>query len=124
LEKYSIKEVSERLNISPYTLRYYEKERVIAEVSRNSQGIREYDENDVNWLEFVNCFKETGMSLADIKTIVSLSIGPDSSKTISQRKAILLNHRVKVLERIEEMQKNLAKVDYKISHYERMEKEN
>lgn len=123
MQKYSIKEVSEKLNISAYTLRFYEKERVISEVARNAQGVREYNENDLNWLEFVNCFKETGMSLSDIKKIVSLSIGEDSDKTISIRKEILLNHRKIVVQRIEEMQKNLAKVDGKINHYNKMEEE-
>lgn len=123
MAKYSIKEVSERLNISPYTLRFYEKERVISKVGRNSQGVREYDENDVSWLEFVNCFKETGMSLADIKRIVELSSVENSHTTISTRKEILLNHRKNVLEHIAAMQKNLAKVDLKIKHLEALEKE-
>lgn len=123
MAKYSIKEVSQRLNISPYTLRFYEKESVISKVSRNSQGVREYDENDVSWLEFVNCFKETGMSLADIKKIVELSSAPNSHTTITERKEILLNHRKNVIAHMEAMQKNLAKVDQKIKHLEELEKE-
>lgn len=121
MAKYSIKEVSERLNISPYTLRYYEKESVISKVQRNAQGIREYDEHDVGWLEFVNCFKETGMSLADIKKIMALSIGEDTHQSISTRIEILQNHRKTVLEHMAAIEKNLAKVDMKISHLEELE---
>lgn len=119
---YSIKEASEKLNISPHTLRYYEKEKVILSVNRNKNGVRRYSEHDINWLEFVNCFKETGMSLADIKRIVELSSGKNSDENIPRRLEILKNHKKKVLEKMDEMQKNLEKVNKKIQIYEEMTK--
>jgi DNA-binding transcriptional MerR regulator len=114
---YSIKEASEKLNMSAHTLRYYEKEKVILTIPRNKNGVRQYSDNDINWLELVNCFKETGMSLADIKRIVELSIGPNSDKNIPKRKDILIAHRKNVVVKINEMQKNLQKVDGKIAYY-------
>ena len=118
---YSIKEVSEKINISVYTLRYYEKEKVILEIPRNKNGIRQYRESDINWLELVNCFKETGMSLADIKKIVDLSNGEDNNEKIKKRKDILVKHRESVLEQIKTMEMNLKKVDSKIEYYNNLD---
>lgn len=119
---YSIKEASERLNISPHTLRYYEKEKVILTIPRNKHGVRRYRESDINWLELVNCFKETGMSLADIKRIVDLSSGEDNIDKIRKRKAIMIEHRANVIEQIKAMEKNLKKVDSKIEYYNTLDK--
>jgi DNA-binding transcriptional MerR regulator len=118
---YSIKEVSEKLNISAHTLRYYEKEKVILTIPRNKNGVRQYRESDITWLELVNCFKETGMSLADIKQIVNLSSGEDNLEKIGKRKNILIQHRERVLEQIKAMEKNLKKVDRKIDYYNKLD---
>ena len=50
---YSIKEVSERFTLSPYTLRYYEKEGLLPPVQRDSNGIRMYNDVDLEWLQIV-----------------------------------------------------------------------
>ena len=39
---YTIKEVAEKLNISQYTLRYYDKEGLIPYLKREKNGIRRY----------------------------------------------------------------------------------
>lgn len=47
----TIKEVSEKYNISQDTLRYYERVKVIPEVTRTAVGIRNYQEEDLKWVE-------------------------------------------------------------------------
>ena len=47
----TIKEVCEKYNLSPDTLRYYERVGVIPEVTRTSGGIRDYQEVDIGWVE-------------------------------------------------------------------------
>ena len=44
----TIKEVSNMLNISQDTLRYYEKVGVIPPVPRTKSGIRNYGEEEIN----------------------------------------------------------------------------
>lgn len=115
---YTIKQVSEKLNISAYTLRYYEKEKVIANITRDDCGNRLYGENDISWIETVKCLKETGMKLSDIKRIVELSCEEDSDRNIPERREILLNHRKQVVKQIEDMEKSLYKIDEKIAFYD------
>ena len=42
----TIKEVCEKYNLTPDTLRYYERVGVIPEVTRTAGGIRDYQEED------------------------------------------------------------------------------
>lgn len=51
----TIKEVSEKYDISQDTLRYYERIGMIPPVTRTSSGIRDYQESDLGWVEHVIC---------------------------------------------------------------------
>jgi DNA-binding transcriptional MerR regulator len=115
---YTIKQVSEKLNISAYTLRYYEKEKVIANITRDDYGNRLYGENDISWIETVKCLKETGMKLSDIKKIVELSCQEESDRNVPERREILLKHRDQVVKQIEDMKNSLSKIDIKIAFYD------
>ena len=47
----TIKEVAEKYDITPDTLRYYERIKMIPEVTRTAGGIRDYQESDLQWVE-------------------------------------------------------------------------
>ena len=49
----TIKEVSQKYNISQDTLRYYERVGMIPKVTRTASGIRDYQESDLSWVELV-----------------------------------------------------------------------
>ena len=51
----TIKEVCEKFDITPDTLRYYERVGVIPEVHRTKGGIRDYTDEDVAWVENAIC---------------------------------------------------------------------
>ena len=48
-----IKEVSALTGIKAHTLRYYENIGLINNITRDSNGRREYSENDIKWIEFL-----------------------------------------------------------------------
>ncbi len=64
---YSINEISKLTDLSKYTLRYYEKEKLIPLIKRDSSGHRIYNEKDLEWIEFLINIKQTGMSIEDIR---------------------------------------------------------
>lgn len=49
----TIAEVSEKYAVSQDTLRYYERIGLIPRVNRNKSGIRDYSEDDCNWVQFI-----------------------------------------------------------------------
>lgn len=116
----SIQEASARLGISKHALRYYEKEGIIPPVERDGNGNRVYAESDMQWLELVCCFRDTGMPLSDVKRIVTLSRVDNHEETLDERLGILLAHREVVIAKIEEMKQHLGKIEKKINYYEAM----
>lgn len=112
---HTIKKVSEITNISPYTIRYYDKEGLLPFVSRTESGIRKFSDTDLEWLKLITCLKNTGMHIKDIKQYIDwYIIGMD---TFDNRKNLLLEHRKTVLKQMEELQFNLDKINKKIEYY-------
>lgn len=111
---YTIKQVSERTNLSAHVLRYYEKEGLLS-ITRSKSGIRHYSEDDLEWLGLICCLKNTGMSIKQIKGFVALSIEGDA--TLKQRCEMLIEHKKNVESQIREMHKYLEKVSHKIAYF-------
>ena len=60
----TIKEVSEKYNISADTIRYYERIGLLPPIPRKANGIRDFDEVSCNWIEFVKCMRNAGVQLS------------------------------------------------------------
>ena len=109
---YSMKQVSEKMKIPEYTLRYYEKEGLLPAIRRSRGGIRRFTEEDLEWLGLVFCLKGTGMPIKRIREFIELSGQGD--QTLPQRCEILLAHKRDVENRIASMKTQLDKVNQKI----------
>ena len=109
---YSIKQVSDKMNMPAYTLRYYEKEGLLPSIRRSRGGIRRFTEEDLDWLGLICCLKSTGMPIKRIKEFVDLSRQGD--QTLPQRCDILMEHKKSVENHIASMEKQLEKVNHKI----------
>ena len=114
--KYTIKEVSEIIGISAYTLRYYDKEGLLANVERDKNGIRLFNEKNLQWIYLIQCLRKTNMPLKDIKHYISLAKLGDSS--VKERLDIIEKQKQATLEKIEEMRKQAEILDQKMSYYE------
>ena len=111
-----IAEVSERYGISTDTLRYYERIRLIPPVNRNDSGIRNYSELDMKRVEFIKCMRSAGLTIEVLIEYFRLVQQGDS--TIEARKEILKQQRMHLAAKMEELQKTLDLLDYKIALYE------
>lgn len=112
---YSIQDVSKKTGLSAHTLRYYEKEGLITGVERSAGGFRQYTDEDLEAIGLVCCLKNTGMSLQEILRFVELTRIGD--QTLKERVELLREHRENVIRRIEEMQKYLDKVTWKLDYF-------
>ena len=112
---YSIQEVSKRTGLSAHTLRYYEKEGLISSVERTQGGFRQYSDEDMEALGLICCLKNTGMSLQEITRFVALT--QEGDRTLKERVEMLRTHRENVIRRLEEMQKHLDKVTWKLNYF-------
>jgi DNA-binding transcriptional MerR regulator len=112
----TISEVSHKFDISMDTLRYYERIGLLQKVKRSDSGIRDYTEEDCNWVEFIKCMRNAGLPIEVLIEYVALFQQGDS--TIEARKELFKEQRRLLIERMKEMQKTLERLDYKIAKYE------
>jgi DNA-binding transcriptional MerR regulator len=84
-----ISEVARRSGVPPKTLRYYE-EIGLLRPERTPSGYREYDERIFDRLAFIRSAQALGLSLAEIRGIVSLR---DNGETPCAHVAQLLKDR-------------------------------
>lgn len=117
---YTVGETAKILNLSPSTLRYYDKEGLLPFVERSSGGIRMFQEKDFSWLFIIECLKKSGLSIKDIKHYIDLSLKGD--ETINERLEIFQNQRKKVVRQMAELQETLDTLDYKCWYYETAKK--
>lgn len=110
---YTVKQVKEMTGISPYTLRFYEKEGVLPQVERDANGVRIYRDINIDWINTVQALRSTGLSLEEIKHYTELYMRGD--ETLQQRKEILTEQRGKVEDQISHLIKILEKLNYKLA---------
>ena len=113
----SIKEAAEKFNITPYTLRYYEREGLIPSVQRNESGRRTYTEADLGWLQMVCCMRATGMSISYIKKYIDLCTS--DKDTLEEKRNIMLEQKEKIEEEIKKYTDLLRLVDMKLDYYDK-----
>ena len=112
----TISEVSEKYGLPVDTLRYYEKAGLIPPVNRKESGVRDYTEQDCGWVEFIKCMRSAGLSIETLTQYVALY--RKGNRTLQKRKNLLIAERDRLKQHIEEMQKPLERLNYKISVYE------
>ncbi|MFI6900635.1 MerR family transcriptional regulator [Nonomuraea sp. NPDC050394] len=110
----TIVEVADLLDISPHTLRYYERAGLV-EVARDGNGHRVYDERAVRRLVFLTRMRLSGMPMRDLQHYVALV--DDGAETVPERLDMLLEHRDTIRRRIRELTLSLTAVEYKIATY-------
>ncbi len=112
----TIKEVSEKFGISQDTLRYYERVGMIPPVTRTSSGIRNYQQEDISWVELAICMRSAGLPIEAMIEYVKLAQEGDS--TFPARLQLLEDQREVLLEQREKIDATLNRLNYKIGRYE------
>ena len=115
-ETVTIKEVSQKYNISSDTLRYYERVGMIPPVTRTAGGIRDYSESDFGWVELALCMRGAGLPVEAMIEYVKLCQQGDS--TIEARMLLLKEQMETLLEQKAQIESTIKRLDFKISRYE------
>ncbi len=79
-----------RTDLTAVTLRYYERVGLFPSIKRKNGGVRDYSEEDIEWIEFIKCMRSAGLSVESlIEYTYLLSTGyrnPDSPQTTIDRR--------------------------------------
>ena len=96
-----IGELSERTGVSTRTIRYYESIGLLPAVSRTPSGYRAYDAEAVERLRFVRDAQATGLTLAEIGSVLEMKDA--GARTCEHTRRLLRRHLADVDERIRQL---------------------
>ncbi len=112
----TIKEVAEKYDISADTLRYYERVGMIQKVTRRPNGIRDYQESDLGWVELAICMRSAGLPIEVMIEYVKLY--KEGDNTIPARLELLQEQMNALKEQKAQIESTVERLAYKISKYE------
>ncbi|WP_145132940.1 MerR family transcriptional regulator [Paenibacillus sp. Y412MC10] len=115
MKTFSISEAAKQLNLTIYTLRYYDKEGLLPFVERTASGTRLFKESDIEALKVIECLKTTGMPIKEIKNFINWC--SEGDKTLKQRYDMFLERKAVVEAQMEELKKTMEVIEHKCFYY-------
>lgn len=115
-EMYTIGDAAEKLGMPASTIRFYEKNGLVPNMRRTGSGIRLFDDEDLEWMRFVERLKASGMPIKEIRRFVELYQQGDA--TIAERRRIIHERRKVVERRIAELELARDFIEYKCWFYD------
>ena len=112
---YSIGDIARKIGLTPSTLRYYDKEGLLPFVDRTETGIRRFKDSDMEWFSIIECLKNTGMSIKEIKTFIDWCMEGDAS--LDKRYQMFLERKKETEKQIKLLQNSLDIINYKCWYY-------
>ncbi|MBD2763127.1 MerR family transcriptional regulator [Kocuria sp. cx-116] len=113
---YTIGETAELLGVPASTMRYYDKEGLLPELSRGAGGRRVFADKDLEALKVIDCLKQSGLHISEIRQFMQWYQQGD--ETLEQRRALFQNCRASLIEQMKQLQRTLEIVEYKCWYYE------
>lgn len=113
---YTIKKVSEMTGLSIPTIRYYDKEGLLPDLQRKESGYRIFSDQDLEAIDLIECFKESGLTIREIRHFMSLVRQGDV--TLDERLAIYQMHIARLEEKLAAVQNALEHSRRTLAFYE------
>ena len=112
---YTIGQVSEMFHLPISTLRYYDKEGFFPNLERKG-NIRYFSDNELEAIRIIECLKQSGLEIKDIKQFFEWVTEGSSSST--KRKELFEHRKAAVKEEIKQLEKTLAMLEFKCWYYD------
>lgn len=112
----TISEVSEKYGLTADTLRYYERIGLLPRVARKANGVRDYQQEDCQMIGFIKCLRGAGMPVDLL--IQYFGLVKQGDATTRQRLEMLKSQREVLLNKRQDLEETLTRLEYKISLYD------
>lgn len=112
--EYTIGQVAKLTGLSISTIRYYDKEGLLNGINRKS-GIRSFNDKDLNTIRVIECLKNSGMLIKEIRDFMKLCEEGDSS--LNERYNFFLDQEKKVQDKIKSLNQTLKLIKFKQWYY-------
>lgn len=113
---YTMKETCARTGLSYETLKFYCSQGLVPNVKRDGQNHRVFDDRDIAWLNSLNCLKNCGMGIGEMKQYLALCL--EGEPSIPDRKAMLLARRQALESERRRIDEAIAYIDRKQQYYD------
>src|SRR6266704_573222 len=91
-------QVARQAGVNIETLRFYERQGILAEPPRRASGYREYPPETVSRVQFIKRAQELGFSLREIKELLDLTTVPRAKsgrvRQLAQAKVAEIDHKI------------------------------
>lgn len=110
---YRIGQLAKLANVTPDTIRYYEKQQMMDHEVRTQGGFRLYNDSDLQRLKFIRYGRHLGFTLEAIRELLSIRVDPEhhtceESKSIVQKR---LDEVAAMLKELKHMQRSLKRLN-------------
>lgn len=103
----TIGKIAKLAGVGIETVRFYEREGLVAEPPRRESGYRQYPEETVHRLRFIRRAKDIGFTLKEIKEMLDLRVDMssratcDAARRLAEEKIADVRGKIRTLRRIE-----------------------
>jgi DNA-binding transcriptional MerR regulator len=105
MNSFLIGDISKMYGISQDTLRYYYKAGLLPFVKKNQAGRRVFTEDDLGYIEVIDCLKRSGIPVKEIAKFMDWCVEGD--KTLPQRYAFMVEQEAALERKIQDLQAQL-----------------
>lgn len=112
---YTIGEVSKKFNIPASTLRYYDKMGLFPNLDKSVANIRQFSHDDLLTIQTIECLKNSGLQIAEIKEYIQLCT--EGNSTLQKRQELFETSQKRVEEQMKNLQDTLNMLKMKTHYY-------
>ena len=116
MKSFLIGDISKMYGISQDTLRYYDKAGLLPFVKKNQAGRRVFTEDDLGYIEVIDCLKRSGIPVKEIAKFMDWCVEGDN--TLPQRYAFMVEQEAVLEKKIHELQAQLDFLRWKKWYYQ------
>ncbi|KRN02189.1 hypothetical protein FD13_GL002062 [Levilactobacillus senmaizukei DSM 21775 = NBRC 103853] len=118
---YTVKEIAQKFDLTPYTVRYYTDLGLVPTVKRDNNNTRLFGEDSFEWFITILHLKKCGMRISDIKKYVDLC--EQGNSTLQARYDYLLKYKKFAYHQLIDAQEQAKFMADKIATYQKWIKE-
>lgn len=114
---YSMKEACKLTDMTYETLKFYCNEGLVPNVKRDKRNYRIFDDHDIKWIQSLNCLKNCGMSIAEMKEYLA-TLFKRRILNSREKNQYLTNKKEALLQSINKLQQAVEYIDWKQNFYD------
>jgi MerR family transcriptional regulator, copper efflux regulator len=111
---YTIGQIAKATGVGVETVRFYEREGLLAQPDRKSSGYRSYPVSAIARLQFIRRAKDLGFTLSEIRQLLALRHDPESTAADVRQQALAKIQDID--SRIRSLQEIRAALEVLVSH--------